>query len=526
MLVELTSRILEVTDLGTEPDPSLRSESHAAAVNDAISTSMEMVDDPTRELLYDAAVLSGGVSEDTAAHLLSTDLPGARRALRQLAWLHLVDADAGTSSLRYRSLDPIRDALLERRSAPQREVSMRRATTAMEQMLVALKPDRAQPIRTAQLDVVADEHENLRQVIANRLDSDPNASLELSIAASEYWAVRGLSADGRRCIGDAVAVVQPVGELKWRVVSALVRMTRTMADTASLRPALEESLEEMRGHDVDFVLRGAILMHLAIARGWQGDRAGAVAALDEVEILNRTAGTPWSTAHLEHLRGLDDALTGNLAAAREGQRRFARTMLELDDVVSAATGAYLAAALGDMAGSDDVLVDIDEARELAGIVKDPVLLGQLLLLEARVLRRTGDDRARDTLDAAIVDLESKGVLRPAALARRDLGLLELAEGNRGRATDHLEQALLVLLKLDRSAAALACGGLAVLARERGEAARGDLLAEAAHRLLQPEAPTSDEDKQRLALLIPAPASVDRAAIDDTKILELVRFETK
>ncbi len=109
MLIELTSRILEVADLGGGIASDLPSESHAAAINDAISTSMEMVDDATKELLFDSAVLSGGVSEETAARLLAIEAPVARRALRQLAWLHLVDADAGTTSLRYRSLDPIRD---------------------------------------------------------------------------------------------------------------------------------------------------------------------------------------------------------------------------------------------------------------------------------------------------------------------------------------------------------------------------------------------------------------------------------
>ena len=300
-----------------------------------------------------------------------------------------------------------------------------------------------------------------------------------------------------------------------------------MADTASLRPELEAALVEMRGHDVDRLLLASILMYIAIARGWQGDRAGAVVALDEVEVINRDLGTAWSTAHLEHLRGLDDALTGDFVAARDGQRRFVRSMIELDDPASAATGAYLAAAMGDMAGRADVFDDIEQGRVLAGIVKDPIILGQLLLLEARVLRRTSDVRARSTLEAAIDDLEGKGVLRPAALARRDLGLLELSEGNPGRAVEHLELALPVLLQLDRSAAALACGGLAVLARDRGDHERGRNLASAAQQLLQPDAPTSAEDTQRLADLLPSDEG--RAVLgdfDDAAILELGRFETR
>jgi hypothetical protein len=151
----------------------------------------------------------------------------------------------------------------------------------------------------------------------------------------------------------------------------------------------------------------------------------------------------------------------------------------------------------------------------------------LLLLEARVLRRTNDLRARSTLEAAIDDLEAKGVLRPAALARRDLGLLELSEGKPGRAIEHLEVALPVLLQLDRSAAALACGGLAVLARDRGDRGRSCALASAAQQLLQPEAPTSAEDKQRLADLLPPDDGLGATGtLDDAEILELGRRETK
>ena len=140
-------------------------------------------------------------------------------------------------------------------------------------------------------------------------------------------------------------------------------------------------------------------------------------------------------------------------------------MIELDDPASAATGAYLAAAMGDMAGRADVFDDIEQGRVLAGIVKDPIILGQLLLLEARVLRRTRDARARSTLEAAIDDLEGKGVLRPAALARRDLGLLELSEGKPGRAVEHLE------LALSGSAPTRPLGGGAGLRWARGARAR-------------------------------------------------------
>ncbi len=177
---------------------------------------------------------------------------------------------------------------------------MRRATAAMQEAVDALRPHRAEPLLTSQLDVLADEHENLRQVIVNRLEADPEAALALSIGAAEFWAVRGLGGEGRGHVLASIDAAEATGERRWDALSALARMTRTMADTASLRPELEAALVEMRGHDVDRLLLASILMYLAIARGWQGDRAGAVVVLDEVEVINRDLGTPgrrliWST---------------------------------------------------------------------------------------------------------------------------------------------------------------------------------------------------------------------------------------
>ena len=519
MLVELTARILE-TGLDRPESVDARSESHAAAVDDAISTSMELVDDAARELLFDAAVLPGGVSEDSAAHLLAAEPGAARRALRQLAWLHLVEVEAGDASLRYRSLDPIRESLQARRSYDQRRASLDRASSAMAQMLAMLKPSRAEPTNAPQLDVVADELDNLRHVLAQQLELDPTITLELAIAAAEFWAIRGLTTEGTVVFRAAVDAVQPTGEPEWRAVCARARLTRTMADTATMRDALERVCREMSDVDAEPTLHGTALAYLAVARGWDGDRAGASRALDEAETLSEMFGTAWSRSHLAHLRSLERALGGDFDGAREGQRAFVQEMIALDDLASAATGAHLVVALGDMAGRIDVYDDIDRARRLATEVKDPIILGQVLLLEARVMRRSGDARARTALEVAIVDLEAKGVLRPAALARRDLGLLALAEGDWSGAQHLLSAALPVLLKLDRSAAALACAGLGALAADRSQAGRAARLAGIAHELLRATTLTSDEDRRRVPELL---VGIDVPTVempDDAEIVEL------
>jgi hypothetical protein len=288
-----------------------------------------------------------------------------------------------------------------------------------------------------------------------------------------------------------------------------------------MRTDLERVCQEMtdRG-DVEPTLHATGLAYLAVARGWEGDREGASQALDEAEALNRDFGTPWSTAHLAHLRSLDRALGGDFEGAGEGQRAFVQEMIALEDLASAATGAHLVVALGDMAGRIDLRDDIAQARRLATEVKDPIILGQVLLLEARAMRRSGDARARSALEAAIVDLEAKGVLRPAALARRDLGLLAHSEGDWAGAQHLLSIALPVLLKLDRSAAALACAVLGAIAADRQEAARAARLAGIANQLLRATALTSDEDRQRVPELL---VGIDAAAVevpDDAEIVAL------
>jgi hypothetical protein len=287
-----------------------------------------------------------------------------------------------------------------------------------------------------------------------------------------------------------------------------------------MRAELERVCREMEDDDAEPTLLATGLAYLAVARGWEGDREGASRALDGAEALSRLFGTPWSQSHLAHLRSLDRALGGDFEGAREGQRAFVQEMIDLGDLASAATGAHLVVALGDMAGRIDVRDDIAQARRLATEVKDPIILGQVLLLEARVMRRSGDARARSALEAAIVDLEAKGVLRPAALARRDLGLLAQAEGDWSGAQQLLSTALPVLLKLDRSAAAVACAGLGAIAADRQEPARAARLAGIADQLLRATALTSEEDRQRLPELLVGIEVPTVEVPDDAEIVEL------
>jgi hypothetical protein len=310
-----------------------------------------------------------------------------------------------------------------------------------------------------------------------------------------------------------------------------VRATRTLAEVAELRESLEQASSEARTNPDAAVILGGLLVYLAIARGWQGDRAGAGHALTEVEILDRSIGSAWTATSIDHVRSFDRALVGDFVGARDLQRSYAARMLELGDPLSAAMGHYLAASMGDMAGREDVIVDITAARELATVTNDVSLLCQLLRLEARVLQRSDDERGRAVLADAAEQLEASGGIRAAALARRDLGLLALERADLAGAAEQLLRAVSVLIRLDRSAAAPALAGMARLAVAHGDASAAAHIASAVPSMRRRDAPSSLDDERRarelLAGIDPAPAAdplddapLDDAPLDDEHLLEL------
>ena len=106
LLLELAARTFEFG----APVLAATGAAHEAAGH-AISHALDAVDAAAATVARAGAILPGGMSEGVVAGLVGIDVPDARRALRQLAWHHLVDATPARTALRYRSLDPIRAAL-------------------------------------------------------------------------------------------------------------------------------------------------------------------------------------------------------------------------------------------------------------------------------------------------------------------------------------------------------------------------------------------------------------------------------
>ena len=242
-------------------------------------------------------------------------------------------------------------------------------------------------------------------------------------------------------------------------------------------------------------------MYLAIAKGWAGDRLGAIEALDEAEPILERWGTEWTRVLFERLRGLQLASEGDLLGARESQRAAVPRLIELGDPSTAASTIYLAAVLGDMAGCDDVLDDI------------------------RVRTRTGDDRQRRlTPRTPAADRSACVATLPAMNAvdkcspKPPIGWRSWAESGlhpspsatsacsnwtaatRPSPANTFAEALPSLLQMDRPAAGLAVGALAVIRHRGGDERQTDPLLAAALALRVSEGPVWEEDGRRLKAL--------------------------
>ena len=302
LLIELAARTFEVDDRSVAPAAS-GGGSHTDVVRAAIEQALDSVDESARRMLSFVAWLPGGVSEETAAVLAPEPAGSARRALRQLSWTHLLTARAGLASLRFVGLDPIREATLDAQDEDERERVVRAAAAAVQGTFASLRHDYREPVDVTRLDACADDYDNLRSLLAQRLVTAPGRALEMAIAASEFWPIRGRVVEGRRWIQDAIVAARPSGEAEWRAVVALgVHHPHVRRDCAAPGGAGAH-----RGRDGAAVPRVAAVgvgadVHRDRA-GWQGDRAGAARALDQAEVIERRVGSPWTSATLDTCAG-------------------------------------------------------------------------------------------------------------------------------------------------------------------------------------------------------------------------------
>ena len=238
-------------------------------------------------------------------------------------------------------------------------------------------------------------------------------------------------------------------------------MVPDMAGVASRSTELRLALEVLEAVPVatEWVV-GARVVN-AIATGWGGDLDGAGSHLEAARDAARGLTSDWMGAVVDRYVSVFRLVLGEPADAVAIAVDSADRLIAVGDPIEALGALHFAATASWSVPEVDTAALLDRAERVAGTsgsAFEPLLRAE----RARYAVSVGAPDRGDLLELAASSLEAGGLLRTAAVTRRRLGMLHLAEGRRDAARDELLRAADALLALDPAGAALAFAGLADL----------------------------------------------------------------
>ncbi len=453
----------------------------SGSLRDALRWTTDVLPEESSRLLLRATLLPGGMSVAAAACLAEVHVEQVRRVLAPLVQARLIAAIAsGAAGVRYREPEPVRELMAESLSPDEMRVAGDLIVGHLVAVATAVGDVDVQP-RLSAVPAAEAELANVRHWLGRLTGTDEG--LQLAVAIAPTMAQLGLGAEGRRWLDTHLGAAPPSDPLllaRATLAAANVAgyFARSALDVTALRRAAAIA-EEGQAWRLWLNIRG----HLAIERGWSGDGATARALLEDPAVVTRMAelGDPWMDAHRQRLLAVGLAADGRFAAARQGLNGLRDQFMAINDPTSALQTmflrAWLARADQDMDGAAEDLLSARELAPTGAARSTQALIGAEL---AHLAHHSGDPAAPALLTAAVDDLERAGNVRSAAAQRRDLGGWLIAAGNLAGGLAELRGALPMLLRTDRSGAAVAVAELATVATHARDGAQ---LAEAAVHLL-------------------------------------------
>jgi hypothetical protein len=459
-------------------DPASALDPVQRAVDEAVMFLSAEADD----LFRHSVSLPGGMSTALTEALVGADPAGrdlpeharaARRAraLRELVSGSLLVTATTDHGVRYRALQPVVDARRAWVSDADEGATM---TAVADWMQGRMRPSYLEAPDPARLRQVIAEWINLDAVLAWLERHDPRRLMELGVALSDVWDVTGRGAAGHRWVDRALHRLGPhdVDDVMRARALVCFHTSRGLAYVAAHGPSVREAralLERAGAQGSD--IWGVVHAQLAVVNGWHNDLEGMEQAIAVTHAVARRSRSPWFTALVTELDGMAWLVRGEPARGVALTLEAAEMFEAVGDIDNAANAGYFSCVLGrfaDLADRDqERLLALGEERAAAtGLAKVTALVAGE---RARFgIARGQTDRAEE-LAAALALTEQAGNFHHAAVGRRDLGLLLLAEGRGEEAAPYLREATRHLARLDLGACSLAVAGLASL--HSGEAAR-------------------------------------------------------
>jgi predicted ATPase/DNA-binding SARP family transcriptional activator len=325
-ILERLSRSLDLLTIGVRDAPERQRTMRAA-----IAWSYELLTEREQGLFSRLGIFAGGFDLEAAEAVADADLD----ALASLVDKSLV-GQAGDG--RFFLLETIRDFALERLAAG-RDVLEARRRHARFFLGVGV---RAEPEPEASLALLDRELPNFREALKLLRDDDPTAELELAVAISELFRLRGLPREGRLWLEDAL----PRG--------------------SSSEPLQLRALEQV-----------AYFAYMS------GDFDAAEARVDQFRRLAEANRDTGAVGRASHLAGLLDTRRGDLLGARQSLLEAVEFLG--DDPYASFTYnglGYVALLLGDTA---EARTNVERALNLAGDSHDHRAGGLALLATAALL---------------------------------------------------------------------------------------------------------------------------------------------
>jgi predicted ATPase/DNA-binding SARP family transcriptional activator len=404
-------------------------------LRDTVAWSHDLLAPTERRVFRRLSAFAGGWTLDAAAAVAAAEDDGSTidivAALGALVDQSLVVAQpAGEGDeTRYTMLETIREFAAERLDAsPEADRIANRHGEVFLTLAEEAEPHLEGPDQGGWLERLDREYANLAVALRRLSNADADKALRLGGALWRFWWLRGRIAEGRRQLGDLLALpmdADPVARAK--IVDGAGVLAENQGDYEAAVDLYREavSLWERAG-DQRRVARS--LLNLGNAAAFQGDGDRAAAFYDDGLARLRDLGDR---------RGVAVALTGlGLTASLEGACELAAARDE--------EALPLWRGRGDQQGLALTLDNLGEAE----------------------LHRGRLTQAERRHDEALTILEGLGARRGVASATINLGLVARAAGDRDRATDLLVSGLDIAREVaDHDAAARCLEGLAGLAAD-------------------------------------------------------------
>ena len=320
----------------------------------AIRWSYDLLDEDHQKVLADFSVFSGGCR---LKELVAVCAPGYGDLIEDLLEDVIEQSLVRREGKRYRMLQTIKEFGLERLHENGDEAELRdRHAASYRDLAESAAPKLLTVDRPATLNLLADDHENLRAAIDWASDSGSiDDALALGAALWRFWQMRGHLPEARQRLTALTDLEGADPVLKASALEGLGGVAYWQADFGVAKEAYQEGLDLLRDRGTDKQIANS-LYNLSFSYSFAGDSATGAALLEEAHEIYRNLGDTTGLGHIAWGLGNLHFVNGDLEKSRE-------LFIESADRLRGGADDFSYGWAVDRVGLvESALGDIDEAR--------------------------------------------------------------------------------------------------------------------------------------------------------------------